>query len=951
MNSQGEILSLLDVLNLDEEVVDTRLKSIMLKSNYTNEHLTNALQLLRYKHLINMQEKTDCNNTEEFNFVAKIIAVISMDTVVNICRITNTVLQLNTAKLVGYSEHLLLQILSNIDIGDMNSKSLESESQTLLLLKVCDSVLDATIKHGEKLSLLFLETSLEKILSSRDEQLKIHFITSTVPKLVKGISSYDILSRIWHHLEQLKGESRSTALKVLSSLSDFYLPVSTTDEKAKYESTIVFQDRFWDLVLYGLMCDDALLRKISVYLAKRAVDYVASLDTMIHVTSQDQTLFSWDNKKQKLYKSQWDSFFILIDSLEEKQSNIVLPSLHLFDKLTEIDHNWLICGYNLGLRHDNGQVRLKCVEYRIKTQINSDSEASVFLGALNDINFYENTNDCTILKEKLSVVLRLESNLAHVLKAIPHAHLSPVPFYHLSDVIANLDLNIQSSENFKISKVLIDILKTSCNIVAIREAIHFNIANFVGKSYKSLHWRDIAGVYAILRTETWKKDNTLVEIIKNWELKEEEEEFYKYVTESVSNIDIGMLYLNNHLENIDPFMEIIFKKGKAIQNVINRQYSNKMACFDDVLYIIHIQSKCGETIRELLPNAHKTILQYVLCLLSSDVTLNIDKIKPLFNKIHFMQENYLKDIVLQLYKTAVIFLQDPQTDLEKIVQSMFIIDSLSHNCHFVNAFRHEMLDLKHLMQLEATFENKANSNAQSSGRLRNYFYEIHCKLVRTYFRIIHVLTRKESPVQDPAINTTNANENKPGRDEIRKTVEDVLGGRNDTVHVQDSPQDPNAYIHSYEKPDWKEIIDYVEKVIDCGGYGCLEWVLAIVNDTFDHTNSHLNIIQFMNKTWNEIEELKSSNHYLPCMKEFVKLITQKPLVNKPEYNNIVILYCSKIIEYGFINNSPLYYLVHNDQFSQFFENQKDEKVNEYGHLVYILSEILLFCPVPRKEQR
>ncbi|KAJ8721233.1 hypothetical protein PYW07_002008 [Mythimna separata] len=60
------------------------------------------------------------------------------------------------------------------------------------------------------------------------------------------------------------------------------------------------------------------------------------------------------------------------------------------------------------------------------------------------------------------------------------------------------------------------------------------------------------------------------------------------------------------------------------------------------------------------------------------------------------------------------------------------------------------------------------------------------------------------------------------------------------------------------------------------------------------------------------------------------------------YNNIVISYCNKIIEYGPVKTNPLYYLIRR-------LNSKD--VEDYGHLIYVLCEILLYCPVPRKDQR
>ncbi|KAI8422806.1 hypothetical protein MSG28_006551 [Choristoneura fumiferana] len=171
MNSGDDVLSFMDLLDLDEELVDERLKTIMVRENYSHKHLKWAIQLLKYKQLINNKEEIDCENNDESDFVAKLIKDLREETADNVCQITNIVLNLNPSSIISKSEHLLQQILLNIDVNstqlsispDENTEG-SSSSNILLNLRLCDTILDAVIKNNEKLYMPFLETPLEQIL-------------------------------------------------------------------------------------------------------------------------------------------------------------------------------------------------------------------------------------------------------------------------------------------------------------------------------------------------------------------------------------------------------------------------------------------------------------------------------------------------------------------------------------------------------------------------------------------------------------------------------------------------------------------------------------------------------------------------------------------------------------------------------------------------------------------
>lgn len=911
MKSGDDVLSFMDLLDLDEELVDERLKTIMVRENYSNKHLKWAIQLLKYKQLINNKEEIDCENNDESDFVAKLIKDLNEETIENVCQITNIVLNLNPSSIISKSEHLLQQILLSIDLNsielsispDDNTEG-SSLSKLFLNLRLCDTILDAVIKNNEKIYMPFLDTPLEQILLSGSEKLRMYFLTNTVPRFFEAVTGYAVLDRIWNFLKQLKNDSRQTSLKVLSCLSNFFLPTADNKGTLKFESEIVHHYEFWNVILFGLMANDPIYRKISVYLVKRSIDSISAMKKNITVKLGNTELFLWQKENEKKLKELWDNYFVLIDSLEEKQSNIVLPSLQLFVKLRTIGDHWLNCVFNMGLKHDNAQVRLKCIEYRLDVRINNVSEALILLEALNDINLYDHPRECGKLNMKLHEKLKDVDTFNYVFQAMPLTKWSPVPFFYLSCILASIDFDdlTEKIDPNKITEIVNELLKILCNNLAARKAIHVNISHFVGRSCNGFKWRDYASVYSAFKFESMsdeaKTNNPLLLSIKNKLLLDNDKSaFYKLVSDSHVNIDFGLLYLYNNHDDLQFFIDIINPKIFKINDIVNRQYSNKIECFNDAIYIAHLYSKTvnrenavQEAINVMIDRELKTMFHYVLTMIVNEVIITIDETKQFFNEMNDLFQNSksdIKDILLELYKTSLLVLKDKTSDLNSKVFCTFVVANLASNRLLLSQYKHEMITLEGILNIVVKFEFGDNKSKESNGRLKNVIYEKSCEM-------IHYL------IED-------------GED-ARKNL--------------------------------REIDDYVENVIECGGYGCLKWTLKIVNKLLHllpEETINFNVAQFIDKSWREIEELKSNNQYSPCMKEFVDLITQDVLLKSPTKNNVILLYCNKIVEYGPMKNTPLYFLV---------KQLSSKDINaDYGQIVFVLCEIMLFSPVPRKDQR
>ncbi|RVE54724.1 hypothetical protein evm_000491 [Chilo suppressalis] len=827
MNFQENILSFLDLLDLDEEVIDSRLKSIMARKEFSNKHL----------------------------------------------------------------------IFSEVTLQD-ETVEVSDDTRAILILKVADSILHTVLKHNKQLYLPFLELSVESILKSLNEKLKIHFLNSTVPAVFASVTGFNILDLIWNYIEQLKGEDRSIALKVLSSLSDYFLPTSDSDGIVLFESNIVNQSQFWHTILYGLLSTDLLLRKLSVYLAKRALDYVNTLKTNVIVESEGNILFQWLHNKSDSLKLMWDNYFILIDSLEEKQSNIVLPSLKIFSSLKDMGH-WLNCALNIGLKHDNTQVRLKCIQYRLETKLNSQPEAVTLLEALNDINNYANSYEIEVLKTKFRSYIKDETVFMYIFTSIPTIQWSPVPFYYISSILANKDLeNSIKLTGHQTSTTIINILKIPCNNVSLRKAAHINIAYFTAHCCTGLHWRDYANIHLLLpllyQTSSYL-DDPFVSLIKDMVRKEDKESFCEFLLETHLNINFGLLYFLHHKEDLSIYIEILLEKFKKIDDISSRQYSDKRDCLHDVIYLTQLIRKLNtiehaalDTLNVVILAKFKTVLFYILNLLLSNTILSLKDIILVNDGLYTISNakniEHLKEDLLQLYKASLLFIKDKNVALENVVLCLHIMHSLTNSAILLSNYKHEMLALENLLVIIENFKSK-----QSMGKLRNAFYEKSCEIVFT------MLDQKEIDIEKHA----------------------------------------------------DHLVKYIEVVLDCGGYGCLRLCLKILVMTLPYviakSNININLGQLVFRMWKEIEELKSNNQYTPCIEEFVNLITHEQLLKIPDYNNTVILYCKKIIDFSAVKVTPLYYLIsklNNIVFTK-----------DYGHVIYILSEVLMYSPVPRKDQR
>lgn len=904
--TQDDVLGFLDLLDLDEELIDQRLKSLMVRNSYTPHHLLNSLHLLQYKLLINLQEGSECDNDEESNFIAKLLAELNQENIDHVCKITYTVLKLNPSSLPSKAEHLLQQILSDLFNGNENVE--EDFGNTLRLkLKVCDSILDAAAENNVKLSMLFLETPLENILNVNNDKLKSHFLLNTVPRLFSSVVGYNILDRIWNFIQNLETDKQHMALKVLVTLADYYIPTVCAEGKLKYQSEVIFLTRFWQIILFGINSNDSGSKKISIYLAKRSVECFLNVKQNAKVSTETgHMIFKWDITKEKELKTIWDNYFILIESLEEKQANIVLPSLLLFETVQSLGQDWLSTAYNIGLNHPNTQVKQKCIEYRIKTKLNNVSEAKELLDSLNDINLYAKPKDIGAIT--FNIVKMLEEHadaLFYLFKALPSVNWSPVPLYYASKVFAKSVYGQKYAEalsSVAFFDIICDVLKISCNNVLIKRKVQTDFLKLLIGNCKSVTREQLTKLMSILQKEfdhamEHEESTEFIDILANW-LKsvetEQTEDTLKYIKDSnYYHLSVTLVTLNDENDKWTELIQEVVEKINYVGNVLNRQYCDKLECFNAVAYLVLLYNDKTEgvelrCIKELIKVNFHLLTKYVLHLLLNEKTPNDDEIKFMECNLHQIFEYATKDEELiqdvkQIVKTCMTIVKDPNSDLPKKIFALTILKVS------LNANQDENIILKDLINAPKCLENNKNhTDIENRSRLLNKFYQILCETV-------HLILSKKHRV---------------------------------IFNIED------------------EIIDFIDNAIECGGYGCLQWILKIMRAILPTIHSELknyDIRMFIDRMWKEIEELKSNHQYAVCMEDFIDVLLDI-LGDKTMHNNVlkcvVLHYCKRIIELGDTNVKPLLVLTRKIAAMPLTRSEAS-----------LLHIILLFSPVPRKDQR
>ncbi|XP_013402839.1 probable methyltransferase TARBP1 [Lingula anatina] len=227
-------------------------------------------------------------------------------------------------KLVKFSESCAIEVLSYI-------------------LGAQSHILDTDSSHFALLS----ETELDEAFSILMDMVRDTNINTTakiVGSLIMKILSLDP-NRTFHKVNQLydlalafnsegsnddSGSNYGKAYLILCALADFILPNHTTTVTSDVRKNC----KFWACIQTGLISNDTLTRKRSMYLLKRALDVTKHCRKGIETYHEVRgAVFFWSPETEKETDVMWNDLILLLETLDEKQVHVLNPLMPRINNL------------------------------------------------------------------------------------------------------------------------------------------------------------------------------------------------------------------------------------------------------------------------------------------------------------------------------------------------------------------------------------------------------------------------------------------------------------------------------------------------------------------------------------------------------------------------------------------------------------------------------------------
>jgi len=118
----------------------------------------------------------------------------------------------------------------------------------------------------------------------------------------------------------------SFTLSVFCSLSDHIFP----------SHPFLGTCYFWEKIQEGIIHEDNLSRKRALYLMKRTLDTFSESKTKMEITNNQTDLLNLKNQSFRTQKKMWNEYFLIIETLEEKQVHLVKQVLGKVDALANL---------------------------------------------------------------------------------------------------------------------------------------------------------------------------------------------------------------------------------------------------------------------------------------------------------------------------------------------------------------------------------------------------------------------------------------------------------------------------------------------------------------------------------------------------------------------------------------------------------------------------------------
>lgn len=231
-------------------------------------------------------------------------------------------------------------------IPELHLKLFETAFDVLLMAKYEKIHMENLLK--DELAQLFV-----KIICFADEFLAIQTILWIVPKYLDFVQNNQLLNVLWNTLmgstnskPRMEKQLKVRTLLVLCVMVENFFPKTPIN----IHFILLNYDNFWEFIQDNLLASNYQMRKQTLFLLKRAITISSGyqIDTQYFQTQpkpEDATI--------------WSYFFLIIESLEQRQLHLINPSFdYVVEICAKIHISWSILLYRKMLSHKDNQIIL-----------------------------------------------------------------------------------------------------------------------------------------------------------------------------------------------------------------------------------------------------------------------------------------------------------------------------------------------------------------------------------------------------------------------------------------------------------------------------------------------------------------------------------------------------------------------------------------------------------------
>lgn len=129
-----------------------------------------------------------------------------------------------------------------------------------------------------------------------------------------------IFQAVWHVVKLVfqneETESTTKTFAILCGLADFFCSPGNS-------YNLFDKPEFWEIIQNGIVLNEPLSRKRSMYLLKRSLDVLdKQLDDLSVVSKKGNRIFYWASTNKDSLRSLWQDFVLIMETLDEKQVEI-----------------------------------------------------------------------------------------------------------------------------------------------------------------------------------------------------------------------------------------------------------------------------------------------------------------------------------------------------------------------------------------------------------------------------------------------------------------------------------------------------------------------------------------------------------------------------------------------------------------------------------------------------